>query len=189
MHSVFHPSIISQIFLLYEIRIPFPRNISQHLSLGPTLTAVQSTDNLTMQPNMDDASANSDELRGHKRRKVRKGTQSCWECKRRKAKCSLSTPGSGDVCDGCRRRGSTCISQEFPDDPASHRQQLGDRLGRVEELMVKLAGTKEHNGNTIITGYGYTDGNSTRESNDLLALSWNGQLTDVGLHSISSTSA
>ena len=50
-----------------------------------------------------------------KRRKVRKGTRSCWECKRRKMRCifeSLAGPDSN--CQGCRRRGSTCISQDLP---------------------------------------------------------------------------
>lgn len=46
-----------------------------------------------------------------KRRKVRKGTQSCWECKRRKVRC-VSTE---DICHNCRRRGTACISQELPD--------------------------------------------------------------------------
>ncbi|KAF2496440.1 hypothetical protein BU16DRAFT_437020, partial [Lophium mytilinum] len=48
-----------------------------------------------------------------KRRKVRKGTRSCWECKRRKMRCIFDTEA---ICKGCRRRGSKCISQEFPED-------------------------------------------------------------------------
>nr|L7X8G0.1 RecName: Full=Dehydrocurvularin biosynthesis regulator [Aspergillus terreus]AGC95322.1 CurR [Aspergillus terreus] len=50
-----------------------------------------------------------------KRRKVRKGTHSCWECKRRKMKCRFD-PRIASACNGCRRRGSPCISQEFPED-------------------------------------------------------------------------
>ncbi|KAF4614345.1 hypothetical protein G7Y89_g15392 [Cudoniella acicularis] len=49
-----------------------------------------------------------------KRRKLRKGTHSCWECKRRKMKCIFDTDTT--TCNGCRRRGSQCISQEFPED-------------------------------------------------------------------------
>src|ERR1700742_4566356 len=49
-----------------------------------------------------------------KRRKVRKGTFSCWECKRRKMRCILDPPNT--VCNSCRRRASKCISQEFPED-------------------------------------------------------------------------
>jgi hypothetical protein len=50
-----------------------------------------------------------------KRRKVRKGTFSCWECKRRKMKCM---PDSLTVfpCKSCQRRGSYCVSQEFPEE-------------------------------------------------------------------------
>jgi hypothetical protein len=136
--------------------------------------------------------ANNSDSHSPKRRKVRKGTQSCWECKRRKAKCSLAAPGGGSgdgVCDGCRRRGSTCLSQEFPEDPASHRKQLGDRIGRVEELMEKLAGglarseARDHgrSENAGVTGWGFTEGNSTREPGDMGSLSWKGQLTDVRL--------
>ncbi|KAL4948627.1 hypothetical protein BDW69DRAFT_189105 [Aspergillus filifer] len=49
------------------------------------------------------------------RRRVRKGTHSCWECKRRKMKCRFDARIDSDSCIGCRRRGSPCISQEFPD--------------------------------------------------------------------------
>ncbi|KAL4784724.1 hypothetical protein BJX76DRAFT_204471 [Aspergillus varians] len=53
-----------------------------------------------------------------RRRKVRKGTHSCWECKRRKMKCRFDPRIASASCNGCRRRGSPCISQEFPDDLA-----------------------------------------------------------------------
>lgn len=48
-----------------------------------------------------------------KRRKVRKGTQSCWECKRRKVRCVFNTTET--TCQNCRRRGTACISQDLPD--------------------------------------------------------------------------
>lgn len=48
------------------------------------------------------------------RRKLRKGTRSCWECKRRKMRC-IYPPLEATTCNGCRRRGSQCISQEFPE--------------------------------------------------------------------------
>jgi len=47
-----------------------------------------------------------------KRRRVRKGTASCWECKRRKTRCTFASP-SESVCDGCRSRQLRCISQQF----------------------------------------------------------------------------
>lgn len=53
-----------------------------------------------------------------KRRKIRKGTQSCWECKRRKIRCTFAAPGES-VCDGCRSRSTNCVSQEFDDETES----------------------------------------------------------------------
>ncbi|KAK4172668.1 hypothetical protein QBC36DRAFT_70845 [Triangularia setosa] len=74
-----------------------------------------------------------------KKLRVRKGTKSCWECKRRKVRCIFSAATS-DVCDGCERRRSTCISQEFPDVVALHNTgDTEDRLGRVEVLVEDLA--------------------------------------------------
>ncbi|CAM1511972.1 Fc.00g094850.m01.CDS01 [Cosmosporella sp. VM-42] len=75
-----------------------------------------------------------------KRRKVRKGTRSCWECKGRKVKCTYMTPGD-TVCDGCIRRGTSCISQELPEQPLApvdRRRQIGNRMVRVEGLLERL---------------------------------------------------
>lgn len=68
------------------------------------------------------------------RRKVRKGTQSCWECKRRKVRCTFAPP-RGVTCDGCKHRSILCVSQEFPQ---SSTRQVSDRLGRVEALVEQL---------------------------------------------------
>ena len=73
-----------------------------------------------------------------KRRKVRKGTRSCWECKRRKVRCIFSS-SSNTICDNCRRRGSTCISQELPDSSIPTSKDLVDaRLDRVERILEQL---------------------------------------------------
>lgn len=78
-----------------------------------------------------------------KRRKLRKGTRSCWDCKKRKVKCEYSLP-SDEICISCRRRGSQCISQEFPEELSHHdhentnQGQLADRLLRVESLLSQL---------------------------------------------------
>ncbi|QIW96759.1 hypothetical protein AMS68_002277 [Peltaster fructicola] len=55
-----------------------------------------------------------------KRRGLRKGTHSCWECKRRKMRCvaDASVTRGPTVCQGCRRRGSACVSQEVPEEIA-----------------------------------------------------------------------
>ncbi|KAI1811138.1 hypothetical protein GGS20DRAFT_130156 [Poronia punctata] len=91
------------------------------------------------------------------RRKIRKGTRSCWECKRRKYKCTW--PRSAVDCDGCRSRGTPCISQEFPDHQRlrdrhrrsssssnNNREEDKDsRLERVEALLEELTRKVEVN--------------------------------------------
>ncbi|KAK1590307.1 uncharacterized protein LY79DRAFT_221203 [Colletotrichum navitas] len=74
-----------------------------------------------------------------KRRKLRKGTQSCWECKRRKARCTFSSTNH-IICEGCTRRGTDCVSQEATDEPPppGSNKHLVDRLGQVEALVKKL---------------------------------------------------
>lgn len=79
------------------------------------------------------------------RRKVRKGTQSCWECKRRKSKCTFSAPRNG-ACDGCKRRGTLCVSQELPHVGIP---TVGERLGRVEALVEELIKSAETRGEPI----------------------------------------
>ncbi|KAJ5403377.1 hypothetical protein N7509_003248 [Penicillium cosmopolitanum] len=73
-----------------------------------------------------------------KRRKVRKGTQSCWECKRRKVRCITSHESF--TCDNCRRRKTSCIAQDLPDRPVPPAcdTQVEDRLSRVESLIEQL---------------------------------------------------
>ncbi|KAI2611971.1 hypothetical protein GGR54DRAFT_616662 [Hypoxylon sp. NC1633] len=78
-----------------------------------------------------------------KRRKIRKGTRSCWECKRRKVRCSFISE-SAAVCIDCQRRGTSCISQEFPDEAhlsGDKPYQIADRMIRVEALVSQLVKT------------------------------------------------
>ncbi|KAK0739312.1 hypothetical protein B0T21DRAFT_409666 [Apiosordaria backusii] len=75
-----------------------------------------------------------------KARRIRKGTHSCWECKRRKIRCTFAAP-SDAVCLGCHRRGTNCRSQELPEElstPADRNRQMGDRIVRVEALIEQL---------------------------------------------------
>lgn len=51
-----------------------------------------------------------------KRRRLRKGTHSCWQCKKRKVRCIPDPLADGGACDGCRRRGSRCVGQDCPED-------------------------------------------------------------------------
>ncbi|KAF2966941.1 hypothetical protein GQX73_g6627 [Xylaria multiplex] len=73
-----------------------------------------------------------------KRRKVRKGTRSCWECRRRKIRC-LYPSEDASICSNCESRGTNCISQEFADEQSSPPdRRVTQRLGRVEEMLEKL---------------------------------------------------
>ncbi|KAK5628564.1 hypothetical protein RRF57_004279 [Xylaria bambusicola] len=73
-----------------------------------------------------------------KRRRVRKGTRSCWECRRRKIRCIYPSEDSS-ICANCETRGTSCVSQEFVDEPVSApNQRVTQRLGRVEEMLEQL---------------------------------------------------
>lgn len=83
-----------------------------------------------------------------KRRKLRKGTHSCWECKRRKLRC-LYDQKSTAICIGCRRRGTKCVSQVFPEEvsaPVEKAQRMQERVVRVETQLEQLI-QKVGNGN------------------------------------------
>ncbi|KAF3809527.1 Dehydrocurvularin biosynthesis regulator [Colletotrichum gloeosporioides] len=77
-----------------------------------------------------------------KRRAVRKGTRSCWECRRRKIRCLFDENGPHDTCWRCWQKGTPCVSQEFPEDRLPRTQapvgNVGDRLGRMERLVEQL---------------------------------------------------
>jgi hypothetical protein len=71
-----------------------------------------------------------------KRRRLRKGTHSCWACKRRKVRCIFASE-TDPICITCRRRGIKCISQQFPED-LSQIEDSSDRIVRVEALLNQL---------------------------------------------------
>ncbi|KAK0381088.1 hypothetical protein CLIM01_01552 [Colletotrichum limetticola] len=77
-----------------------------------------------------------------KRRFVRRGTKSCWECRRRKIRCIFDDKGPRDTCKTCWQKGTPCVSQEFPEEDAHTAPapvgSLGDRLNRVERLVEQL---------------------------------------------------
>ncbi|CAG9984004.1 unnamed protein product [Clonostachys byssicola] len=64
-----------------------------------------------------------------KRRKIRKGTTSCWECKKRKVRCHFISPTS-KVCVGCSRRFTPCLSQEYDVVGGDFNGQDGNELGQ-----------------------------------------------------------
>ncbi len=58
--------------------------------------------------------------------------------KRRKVRCQLSSEDV-PICSGCLARGTTCLSQEYPEErDISSGGQVGERLGRVERLLETL---------------------------------------------------
>jgi hypothetical protein len=81
-----------------------------------------------------------------KRRKVRKGTQSCWDCKRRKVRCTWAME-SNTICDNCLRRKTNCISQEyFEDEELPKKSNIVDveaRLRRVEDVLQQLVNSAD----------------------------------------------
>jgi hypothetical protein len=89
---------------------------------------------------------------GRKRRKIRKGTQSCWECKRRKIRCTFATP-TDVLCDGCRSRGTKCIGQDFPDETAQAGRKA-NRLSRMESMVAQLMQQKGDGSSDILETQG-----------------------------------
>ncbi|PYI07760.1 hypothetical protein BO78DRAFT_366013 [Aspergillus sclerotiicarbonarius CBS 121057] len=76
--------------------------------------------------------------RGMPPRKLRKGTHSCWECRRRKVRCLFPSPNAS-ICTPCSIRGSPCRSQDLVDSPPPQRERThAQRLDRLEELMQRL---------------------------------------------------
>ncbi|KAI0885608.1 uncharacterized protein GGS22DRAFT_161333 [Annulohypoxylon maeteangense] len=73
-----------------------------------------------------------------KRRKIRKGTHSCWECRRRKTRCQYASDTAA-ICIGCQARGTNCVSQEFPNEQShSSERGLSQRMNRVEGMLERI---------------------------------------------------
>ncbi|PNP43688.1 hypothetical protein TGAMA5MH_04660 [Trichoderma gamsii] len=75
------------------------------------------------------------------RRKLRRGTTSCWECKRRKTKCHFEQ-GSSAACESCQRRGCKCVLQDvdeksFTGQRAQNRN-LGAQMDYLETVVDQL---------------------------------------------------
>ncbi|KAL5354232.1 hypothetical protein ACLOAV_000319 [Pseudogymnoascus australis] len=90
-----------------------------------------------------------------KRRRVRKGTHSCWTCKRRKVRCTFAS-STDATCIICRRRGTKCISQDLPEGTSQNEDSAG-RIVRVEALLNQLAKKVDDN-STAKEQYGAQSG-------------------------------
>jgi Fungal Zn(2)-Cys(6) binuclear cluster domain len=101
---------------------------------------VMSTSRSTLPPRSSVDGRETDEMSASKRRKIRKGTRSCWECRQRKMKCIFAQP-SDSTCARCYRRGVKCVSQEYPEEitvSLDRSLQIADRMIRVEHLVEHL---------------------------------------------------
>lgn len=79
----------------------------------------------------------SDHGQGPPRKKMRKGTKSCIECRRRKIKCTFE-PGRTSICNECFARGSTCIDQEHGDVNATPTNAPNDQSSSLKERVTQL---------------------------------------------------
>ena len=86
-----------------------------------------------------DGGSHSDHLHGPPRKKMRKGTKSCLECRRRKIKCTFE-PGRTAICNECYARGSTCIDQEHGDIQAYTQQTAEQSSYSLRERVTQLEG-------------------------------------------------
>ncbi|KAL7803965.1 hypothetical protein V8C43DRAFT_1530 [Trichoderma afarasin] len=78
------------------------------------------------------------------RRKLRRGTTSCWECKRRKTRCHFEQ-SSSSACVSCKRRGSKCVLQHIEEclgtqtaEQLNHHANAGERMEHLEGIVDQL---------------------------------------------------
>ncbi|KAF2709863.1 hypothetical protein K504DRAFT_524608 [Pleomassaria siparia CBS 279.74] len=79
------------------------------------------------------------------KRSLRKGIHSCWECNHHKEKCPFN---DGNVCTGCLRRGTRCVSQHYADNDAqatantvnvtANATAATTRLQRIKDMAAQL---------------------------------------------------
>lgn len=84
------------------------------------------------------------------------------------------------ICSGCLARGTTCLSQEYPEErEPSNGNQVGERLGRVEALLETLVAkisayeeeeeaqkmmTPESIGNDVLTPFATSSSDATNST-------------------------
>ncbi|KAJ6120601.1 hypothetical protein N7523_004881 [Penicillium sp. IBT 18751x] len=86
------------------------------------------------------------DMNGPPRKRMRKGTKSCTQCRRRKIRCTFN-PDRPEACNECRLRGSTCIDQEYDSEKTSisgaaqgdQRYSLRERVAHLENVVQDLA--------------------------------------------------
>ncbi|MCJ1284220.1 hypothetical protein MMC26_003551 [Xylographa opegraphella] len=86
--------------------------------------------------------------------KVRKGTHSCVECRRRKIKCISDS--NTRVCAGCTTRGTRCVPQEYSDAksrPAGRPRTVRDRADKLEKMVTQILQRLDTAKYVVRTGY------------------------------------
>ncbi|KAI4183802.1 MAG: hypothetical protein L6R41_005181 [Letrouitia leprolyta] len=79
----------------------------------------------------------------HPRKRMRKGTHSCLECRRRKIRCIFEPDAS--TCNRCIHKGQSCTQQEYGDAKAmgadkrkSVRERTSELEGMINQILTKL---------------------------------------------------
>ena len=90
-------------------------------------------------PGLASGASHSDHVQGPPQKKMRKGTKSCLECRRRKIRCTFE-PGNTAVCKGCFARGSACIDQEHGDLQSVSSASASDQACSLRERVTQLEG-------------------------------------------------
>ncbi|KAL1912900.1 hypothetical protein Sste5344_000987 [Sporothrix stenoceras] len=133
-------------------------------AVPPTAAPTTTTTTTTTIPIPSDDSSSSDTPAAAlpvKRRKLRKGTFSCIECKRRKVRCrfaegearEVGDNDTGKACLSCQRHGATCIGQEYAAPSPSPRRSpdpqyndINQRIAQVEALVGELVRRRVNEG-------------------------------------------
>ncbi|MCJ1466983.1 hypothetical protein MMC07_005605 [Pseudocyphellaria aurata] len=90
--------------------------------------------------------APADAAQHQTRKKMRKGTHSCLQCRRRKIRCVFSS--NSKICNGCISRGTECVDQEYGDGRLSvaekkkkaREKELGGLISQVLRNMEESGG-------------------------------------------------
>ncbi|KAH6682715.1 hypothetical protein B0J14DRAFT_467830 [Halenospora varia] len=105
---------------------------------------------------------NANEPKPVARRKMRKGTESCTECRRRKIRCTFPL-GNSAICSPCSSRGSRCVDQRAEDAATAEQERttLRDRVSRLEDLLKGVVqGGAGQASNQLLTSQAFVTGNS-----------------------------
>ncbi|QQK40908.1 Fungal transcriptional regulatory protein, N-terminal [Penicillium digitatum] len=89
------------------------------------------------------------------RKRMRKGTRSCTECRRRKIRCTFH-PDRPAMCNECRSRGMSCVDQEHA--PYSLRERVAHLENLVEGLTKRLDQRNSNTSSCEQRGISHSDG-------------------------------